>query len=69
VMCLRLAAIKCHARRNVSDKALTLKVRGREAQISFKSGWAEQNLRTLYLLQEEAAVWTRSGPLRLVLAG
>jgi exopolyphosphatase/guanosine-5'-triphosphate,3'-diphosphate pyrophosphatase len=69
VLCLRLAAIKCHARREVNDKALSLRVRGREAQVSVKPGWAEHNLRTLYLLQEEAATWTRSGPLRLVLAG
>ena len=69
VMCLRLAAIKCHARAEVDDKALALRVRGREAQVGFKTAWAESHLRTLYLLQEEAATWTRSGPLRLVLAG
>ena len=68
VLCLRLAAIKCHARSQADPAALTLRTRGREAQIVYRPGWAEQNPRTLVLLQEEAASWSRSGPLRLVLA-
>ena len=68
VLCLRLAAIKCHARSQADPASLTLRTRGREAQIGYRPGWAEQNPRTLFLLQEEAASWSRSGPLRLVLA-
>ena len=67
VMCLRLAAIKCHARGEVSTSALGLSSRGRDALLSFSPRWADTHPRTLYLLQEEAAVWARSGPLRLVL--
>ena len=68
VLCLRLAAIKCHARGDVELDALTLRARGRDAQLGFSPSWAHSRPRTLYLLQEEAAQWERSGPLRLVLA-
>jgi exopolyphosphatase / guanosine-5'-triphosphate,3'-diphosphate pyrophosphatase len=69
VMCLRLATIKCHARGTVNPRALTLRVRQREAQLGFSPEWADTHPRTLFLLQEEAATWARSGPLRLVLPG
>ena len=67
VLCLRLAAIKCHARGVVDPRALALRARQREAQLSFGKGWAEAHPRTLFLLQEEVATWARSGPLRLSL--
>ncbi|MDP1900705.1 MAG: exopolyphosphatase [Rubrivivax sp.] len=67
VLCLRLAVIKCHARGEVDASALALRSRGRDAAIGFAAHWAEANPRTLFLLREEAAAWTRSGPLRLVL--
>jgi len=69
VLCLRLAVIKCHARAEVDARALSLRVKQREAQLTWRSGWLEQHPRTAYLLQEEAAVWSRSGPLRLLLPG
>ena len=69
VLCLRLAAIKCHARGEVDPLVLGLRVRQRDAQLVYAAGWADSHPRTLYLLQEEAAVWARSGPLRLVLPG
>jgi len=67
VLCLRLAAIKCHARGTVSATALGLRADGCEAQLYFTPGWAETHPRTLYLLREEAEVWARNGQLRLVL--
>jgi exopolyphosphatase / guanosine-5'-triphosphate,3'-diphosphate pyrophosphatase len=67
VLCLRLAVIKCHARGKVDTQALGLRVRQREAQLGYKSSWAENHPRTVFLLHEEAAVWARSGPLRLAL--
>ncbi len=67
VLCLRLAAIKCHARGNVDPRALSLRAKGRDALLGHGSGWAESHPRTLFLLKEEAAAWARSGPLRLVL--
>ncbi len=69
VLCLRLAVVKCHARGEVNPLALTLRTRQREALLGYASGWVDSHPRTLFLLQEEAAVWARSGPLRLVLPG
>jgi exopolyphosphatase / guanosine-5'-triphosphate,3'-diphosphate pyrophosphatase len=68
VMALRLALIKCHARGEVSTRALRLARDGQLAQLSFSNSWAEKNPRTLFLLNEEAIAWERSGPLRLVLS-
>jgi len=67
VMCLRLAVIKCHARDNVEPHALALQARGRSAQLRWPARWADTHPRTLFLLQEEAAAWSRSGPLALQL--
>ncbi len=67
VLCLRLAVIKAHARGEISDKALALRARGRDAIVDYGSAWAETHPRTVYLLREEAIAWGRSGPLRLVL--
>ncbi len=69
VLCLRLAVIKCHARAAVDPQLLTLRARHRDAQLGYPAGWGETHPRTLFLLQEEATVWARSGPLRLVLPG
>ena len=66
-LCLRLATIKCHARGDVDAGALRLRARGREAHLSWPAQWPEQHPRTLFLLQEEAGAWLRSGPLRLML--
>ena len=67
VLCLRVAAIKCHARGEVDASALQLRARGREAQLSWQSSWLEAHPRTAFQLREEVSAWLRSGPLRLVL--
>ena len=67
VMALRLAAIKCHARSSVIDGALSLATDGSAASLRFSDAWAESRPRTLYLLQEEALAWERSGVMRLAL--
>ena len=69
LMCLRLAVIKCHARGAVSERELSLRRWGREARLSFSDRWAATHPRTLYLLQQEAETWERTGPMRLVLPG
>lgn len=66
-LCLRLAIIKCHARGEVDADALTLRRQGNQAQLTLAPGWAEAHPRTLFLLNEEVAVWERSGMLRLQL--
>ncbi len=67
VLCLRLAVIKCHARGAVRSDALALRARGLDALLHYGAPWAETHPRTVYLLQQEAEAWARSGPLRLVL--
>jgi exopolyphosphatase/guanosine-5'-triphosphate,3'-diphosphate pyrophosphatase len=67
VLALRLAVIKSHARGEVNTRALRLAAAGPEARLAYSVAWGEQHPRTLYLLNEEAAVWERYGPLRLVL--
>ena len=67
VLCLRLAIIKCHARGDVSPTAMRLKRDGASAELLFDAGWAETNPRTKHLLDEEVAMWERSGPLKLQL--
>lgn len=67
VLCLRLAIIKCHARRPVDNSALRLRRDGAQARLGFAPEWVERNPRTMYLLTEEVAAWQRSGSLRLSL--
>jgi exopolyphosphatase/guanosine-5'-triphosphate,3'-diphosphate pyrophosphatase len=67
LLCLRLAIIKCHARGDVSADAMHLKRRASVAELGFAPGWTEAHPRTRHLLDEEAAMWERSGPLRLAL--
>jgi len=67
VLALRIAAIKCHARSEVSDGALTLALDGKAARLAFSDAWAEARPRTLYLLHEEVEQWARVTALRLVL--
>jgi exopolyphosphatase/guanosine-5'-triphosphate,3'-diphosphate pyrophosphatase len=67
VLCLRLAVIKCHARGEVSTRALQMHSRGLEAHLAYGVRWAKEHPRTLFLLQEEAEAWAKTGPLRLLL--
>ncbi len=67
VLCLRLGVIKCHARGEVSADAMNLRRDGANAQIEFAPGWSEANPRTRHLLNEELALWERSGPFKLEL--
>jgi exopolyphosphatase/guanosine-5'-triphosphate,3'-diphosphate pyrophosphatase len=69
VLCLRLGVIKGHARGEVNLQALRLQRQGRVARLQFDDAWAREHPRTLYLLQEEAGVWARSGVLELALEG
>lgn len=64
-LCLRLAIILCHARVGVELEALHLQRHGTQAEVVVQPEWAAAHPRTLFLLQEEAAVWERSGAIRL----
>jgi exopolyphosphatase / guanosine-5'-triphosphate,3'-diphosphate pyrophosphatase len=66
VLCLRLAIIKCHARGEIDPAALQLVREGNTAHLTWPAGWSESHPRTRHLIAEEAAMWERNGPLRLV---
>jgi exopolyphosphatase/guanosine-5'-triphosphate,3'-diphosphate pyrophosphatase len=68
VLCLRLAIIKCHARRPVDPSAIRLRRSAEAAWLAFTAGWVERNPRTVYLLNEEVAAWQRYGSLTLELS-
>ena len=65
VLCLRLAAIVCHARGEVDTDGLVLRRQGNEAALSVPAAWSQSALRMLYLLREEVQAWGRGGPLKL----
>jgi exopolyphosphatase/guanosine-5'-triphosphate,3'-diphosphate pyrophosphatase len=67
VLCLRLAVVKCHARGEVRDDALGLERGPRTARLGYTAAWARTHPRTVYLLQQEAQAWARSGVLELTL--
>lgn len=67
LLCLRLGVIKCHARGDVNADAMRLERQGSLATLSCEAGWVDAHLQTRHLLEEEAALWSRSGPLRLEL--
>jgi exopolyphosphatase / guanosine-5'-triphosphate,3'-diphosphate pyrophosphatase len=68
VLALRIAVIKCHARGPVDARALRLAADGKErARVSFSEAWAASHPRTLYLLEQEAEAWSKSGAYALAL--
>ena len=68
VLALRLAVIKCHARGAIDPQALRLRRDGKQARLSYRSDWANNHLRTMHLLREEAEMWARQDSPKLVLA-
>jgi exopolyphosphatase/guanosine-5'-triphosphate,3'-diphosphate pyrophosphatase len=66
LLALRLAAIACHARQESPPAPFTLRRRGGAVRVVPGRGLSP---RTLYLLQQEADAWSRSGVLDLQLAG
>lgn len=65
VLSLRLAIIVCHARQAVDPDALTLTRRDGAATLHVPDAWSDTHPRTLYLLDEETAVWEKGSVLRL----
>ena len=68
VLALRLAVIKCHARGTVDPQALHLAGRDGELTLAYSAQWVAEHPRTVYLLQQEAQAWARSGALKFALA-
>ncbi|MEO5661399.1 MAG: Ppx/GppA phosphatase family protein [Polaromonas sp.] len=71
LLCLRLAVILCHARRDPDLKGLEFQAEtepGRRFKLSCRPGWAEAFPQSAYLLQEEVLAWQKM-PWTLVLSG
>lgn len=67
VLALRLAVVKCHARCEVDVNALRLEPAAHGVHLRFGPAWSASRPRTLYLLQQEALAWARSGVFELIL--
>ena len=71
LLCLRLAVILCHARREPELSDFVLEA-GQEPEKLFvldcPSGWSERFPQSAYLLQEEVVAWQKT-PWKLVLSG
>jgi exopolyphosphatase/guanosine-5'-triphosphate,3'-diphosphate pyrophosphatase len=71
LLCLRLAVILCHARRDPDLKGMQLQWEaepGRRFGLSCRPGWAEAFPQSAYLLQEEALAWQKT-PWKLIVSG
>ncbi|MBH2019041.1 exopolyphosphatase [Polaromonas sp.] len=63
LLCLRLAVILCHARRDPDLKGLQLKWEaepGRRFWLTCRPGWAEAFPQSAYLVQEEVLAWQKT---------
>ncbi len=67
LLCLRLAAALCHARRDPQLDGLKLQHKGQRFVLSLPGGWAAQFPQSAYLLEAEAAAWQKT-PWELVIA-
>ena len=63
LMCLRLAVILCHARRDPDDQALQLTCSGTPARqflLAFPAEWANKYPQSAHLLNEEVQAWQKT---------
>ena len=67
VLALRLAALKCHARGPVHEQHISLRRRGPQVRVQMARGWGAAHPQALYLLNEEAQAWAKTGLLELEL--
>jgi exopolyphosphatase / guanosine-5'-triphosphate,3'-diphosphate pyrophosphatase len=67
LLCLRLAVIFCHARRDPDLKGLQLRGQGQDVTISVRADWAKAFPQSAHLLREETVAWQKT-PWTLSLA-
>jgi exopolyphosphatase/guanosine-5'-triphosphate,3'-diphosphate pyrophosphatase len=63
LMCLRLAVILCHARRDPDDQLLHLSCTGtpaRQFTLKIPSAWTDQYPQSAHLLNEEVQAWQKT---------
>jgi exopolyphosphatase/guanosine-5'-triphosphate,3'-diphosphate pyrophosphatase len=61
LICLRLAVLLCHARKDPEVQALHLSLQARHFRLITAAGWARQYPQSAWLLQEEVEAWQKSG--------
>jgi exopolyphosphatase / guanosine-5'-triphosphate,3'-diphosphate pyrophosphatase len=61
LLCLRLAVLLCHARRDPRLDGVALALDAGQPALAVTAGWAEAHPRSMVLLEEEAAHWARIG--------
>ena len=61
LLCLRLAVILCHARRDPDLHGLTLGLDGSRFCLRARTGWSASYPQSAYLLREEIEAWQRTG--------
>lgn len=59
LLCLRLAVILCHARRDPAVEGLLLHAADRELRLSLPQGWAAAWPQSAHLLRQEALAWQK----------
>lgn len=67
LLCLRLAVVLCHARRDPNVEGMLLQAAGRELQLSLRPGWPAAWPQSAHLLRQEALAWQKM-PWSLALA-
>ncbi|MGV3569231.1 MAG: exopolyphosphatase [Ramlibacter sp.] len=68
LLCLRLAVLLCHARRDPQLQGVRLRADRTGAALTLPAGWARTYPQSAHLLLEETAAWVRTGrSLRVVL--
>jgi exopolyphosphatase/guanosine-5'-triphosphate,3'-diphosphate pyrophosphatase len=60
LMCLRLAVILCHARRDPDMNGLQLSGSGRRIALKVPAAWARTYPQSAYLLREEVTAWQKT---------
>jgi len=61
LLCLRLAVILCHARRDPDLAGLTLRAQGRSFVVSVRPDWPAAYPQSAHLLREEVLAWQKTG--------
>jgi exopolyphosphatase/guanosine-5'-triphosphate,3'-diphosphate pyrophosphatase len=60
LLCLRLAVILCHARRDPELRGLRLQAVGRAFRLEVPEGWTTGFPQSMHLLREETAAWQKT---------
>ena len=61
LLCLRLAVLLCHARKDPDIAPLQLSYKSRQFKLSATTGWARSFPQSAWLVEEEVAAWQKSG--------